>query len=59
MEEGELKCITLLEMSIPLPSSKIANVNQYPLPAAAHVGIDGVVTNLGKKIYYHLHSLPI
>lgn len=59
MGEGELKCITLLEMSMPLPLSKIANVSQYPLPAAAHVGIYGVVTDLGKMVYYHLHSLPI
>ncbi|GAB0209671.1 pol-like protein ENS-3 [Grus japonensis] len=49
LEEDETKAINLLEMSIPLPPSRITNVKQYPLPAAAHSGIDGVVTDLEKR----------
>ncbi|GAB0208996.1 pol-like protein ENS-3 [Grus japonensis] len=57
LEEDETKAINLLEMSIPLPPSRITNVKQYPLPAAAHSGIDGVVTDLEKRgIITRTHS---
>jgi len=41
--------LSLLETSIPLPPSKITSVQQYPLPAAALAGIEGVVVKLEKK----------
>jgi len=41
--------LSLLETSIPLPPSKITNVRQYPLPAAALTSIDGVVVELEKR----------
>lgn len=47
----------LLETSIPLPPSKITNVRQYPLPAAALAGADGVVSDLEKRnIIQRTHS---
>lgn len=49
--------LSRLETSIPLPSSKVTNVQQYPLPAAALTGIDGVVTELEKRgIVKRTHS---
>ncbi|GAB0206094.1 pol-like protein ENS-3 [Grus japonensis] len=57
LEDDGPKAINLLEMSVPLPPSKITNVKQYPLPAAAHSDIDGVVTDLEKRgIITRTHS---
>lgn len=56
-EEDEPNSIHLLEMSIPLPPCKITNVRQYPLPAAAHLDIDRVVSGLEERgIITRMHS---
>lgn len=49
--------LNLLQTSIPLHPSKITNVRQYPLPAAAFMGIDRVVTELEERgIIKRTHS---
>lgn len=55
--EDEPNSINLLEISIPLSPSKIINVIRYPLLAAVHLGIDGVVSDFEKRgIITHMHS---
>lgn len=56
-EGDESKTINFLEVSIPFPLSKITNVKQYPLSAAAQSGIDGVVKDLENQgIITRAHS---
>lgn len=47
--------------SIPLPSSKVINIQQCLLPAAAQGGTDGVVTDLEQRdILTHLpYNSPV
>ena len=49
--------LSLLQTLKPLPPSKVTNIRQYPSPAAALMGIDGVVTELEKRgIIKRIHS---
>ena len=55
-DSGTVK-LSLLQTSISLPPTKITNVRQYLLSAAALTGIDGVVTELEERcIIKRTHS---
>ena len=54
----EPKSINLLQMSTPLSSSKITNMRQYPLPAAAHLGAEKVISDLEKRVLSLTHISP-
>lgn len=55
--KAESPNLSLLEISIPLPPSRITNVKQYPLPTAALKGIDVIVKDLEQRgIIARIHS---